>query len=327
MPIIHFLFYIFFVGSLSSLYYIFFHDKIKTLLAFIISSIATLLAIYAIEKLKKIDLKKLIGGLVGAFLALIIGRLITKNDYTFIIDQKIYNYVIAFAQILIFYIGINLGVKKGGEFNLRTFLKKEEKEKNYKILDTSVIIDGRIAEICDTGFIEGTLLIPQFVLIELQHIADSHDHLKRVRGRRGLDIIKRMQSQSKVEVEITDMDFPKVKEVDSKLILLAQKLGAKIITNDFNLLKLAEVQGVEVLNINALATALKPIALPGETLTITIIKEGKEQRQGIGYLEDGTMVVVENGIDKIGQTLNVVVTSILQTTAGRMIFAKIKENK
>ncbi len=328
MPIIHFLFYIFFVGSITLLYHFTYHNNIKTFFAFLISSLATLLAIFSIEFLKKIDLKKLLGGLIGAFLGLIIGKLITKSDYTFIIDQKIYNYVIAFAQILIFYVGIHIGIKKGGEFNLKSFLGKSEEEKNYKILDTSVIIDGRIAEICDTGFIEGTLLIPQFVLIELQHIADSHDHLKRVRGRRGLDIIKRIQMQSKVNVEITDIDFPKVKEVDSKLILLAQKLNAKIITNDFNLLKLAEVQGIEVLNINALATALRPIALPGETLTITIIKEGKEERQGIGYLDDGTMVVVENGIDRIGEKLDVVVTSILQTTAGRMIFAKIKnENK
>ncbi len=326
MPLIHFIFSVFFVATITVLYHLFFHDQVKTFIAFVISSIATALAIVAIEKLKKVDVRQLIGGLVGAFLSLIIGRLITKNDFTFIIDQKIYNYVIAFTQILIFYIGIHLGVKKGGEFNLKTFLKKADEEKNYKILDTSVIIDGRIAEICETGFIEGTLLIPQFVLIELQHIADSHDHLKRVRGRRGLDIIKRIQSQTNIEVEITDIDFPKVKEVDSKLILLAQRLNGKIITNDFNLLKLAEVQGIDVLNINALATALRPVALPGETLTITIIKEGKEERQGIGYLDDGTMVVVEDGIDKIGQKLDVVVTSILQTTAGRMIFGKIKNN-
>ncbi len=326
MPIIHIIFYIFFTSSVTILYHLFFHDQVKTFIVFLITSCFCILSFFAIEYLKKLDLRKLIGGLVGAFLGLFIGKLITKNDFTFIIDQKIYNYVIAFVQILIFYIGIHIGVQKGGEFSLKTFFRKADEDKNYKILDTSVIIDGRIAEICETGFIEGTLLIPQFVLIELQHIADSHDHLKRVRGRRGLDVIKRIQGQTNIEVEITDIDFPKVKEVDSKLILLAQRLNAKILTNDYNLLKLAEVQGITVLNINALATALKPIALPGETLTITIIKEGKEAKQGIGYLDDGTMVVVEDGNDKIGEKLDVVVTSILQTTAGRMIFAKIKDN-
>jgi uncharacterized protein YacL len=215
-------------------------------------------------------------------------------------------------------------MKKGEEFSFSEIIKGKKDTEKVKILDTSVIIDGRIADVCETGFIEGTLLIPQFVLIELQHIADSLDSLKRVRGRRGLDIIKRIQMQTHVNVEITDMDFPKVKEVDSKLILLAQKLDAKIVTNDYNLNKLADVQGVEVLNLNALANALKPVVLPGESMKIHIIKEGKESSQGVGYLDDGTMVVVEDGRDRIGETLDVVVTSILQTTAGRMIFTRIK---
>jgi uncharacterized protein YacL len=318
------IFYVLYIASITLLFNQFFHNSTYTFAAFLGSIITSFLSYFAIEYLKRLTLKKLIGGLVGAFFGLVISRLVTKNDLTFILDQKIYNYVITFIQVLIFYVGISVGMKKGDEFDLQEILKGKKTKGKIKILDTSVIIDGRIADVCETGFIDGTLLIPQFVLIELQHIADSSDSLKRVRGRRGLDIIKKMQMQTNVNVEITDKDFPKIKEVDSKLILLAQKLEAKIITNDYNLNKLAEVQGVEVLNLNALANALKPVVLPGETLNIQIIKEGKEKEQGIGYLDDGTMVVVEDGRYKIGEKLEVIVTSILQTTAGRMIFTKIK---
>ncbi len=185
-----------------------------------------------------------------------------------------------------------------------------------------MIIDGRIADLTETGFLEGTLIIPQFVLQELQFIADSPDPLRRTRGRRGLDILKRMQNQAYVQINITDEDFPRIKEVDAKLVALAKKKSAKIITNDFNLNKVADLQGVEVLNINQLANALKPVVLPGETLQIMIMKEGKEPLQGIGYLDDGTMVVVDHAKDLVGEKLDVVVTSVLQTTAGRMIFAK-----
>ena len=318
------IFFVLYVASVTLLFNQFFKNQFITFAAFIGSIIIAFLSYFATEFLQKLTLKKLIGGLIGAFFGLVISRLVTKNDLTFIIDQKIYNYVITFIQILIFYIGITVGMKKGEEFDLQAIIKGKKEDESTKILDTSVIIDGRIADVCETGFVEGTLLIPQFVLIELQHIADSSDSLKRVRGRRGLDIIKKMQMQSNVTVEITDMDFPKIKEVDSKLIFLAQKLGCKIVTNDYNLNKLAEVQGIEVLNLNALANALKPVVLPGEILNIHIIKEGKENNQGIGYLDDGTMVVVEDGKNKIGETLDVVVTSILQTTAGRMIFTKVK---
>ncbi|MBN2332851.1 MAG: TRAM domain-containing protein [Deltaproteobacteria bacterium] len=191
-----------------------------------------------------------------------------------------------------------------------------------KIIDTSVIIDGRIADLSETGFLEGVLVVPQFVLQELQSIADSPDPLRRTRGRRGLDILKRMQNQAFIEIKIIDEDFPRIKEVDAKLVALAKKKQAKIITNDFNLNKVADLQGVAVLNINQLANALKPVVLPGETLHILIMKEGKEPLQGIGYLDDGTMVVVDHAKDLVGETLTVVVTSVLQTTAGRMIFAK-----
>ena len=203
-------------------------------------------------------------------------------------------------------------------------IKTELNTPSYKLLDTSVIIDGRIADICKTGFIEGTLLIPVFVLEELQFIADSSDLLKRTRGRRGLDILKRMQTEFDILVKIDHQDYDDVTGVDSKLIRLGQEIGAKIITNDFNLNKVADLQGVQVLNINELANAIKPVVIPGETMVVTVVKDGKEQGQGVAYLDDGTMIVVEGGHKHLNETLEVVVTSVLQTAAGRMIFAKPK---
>jgi len=196
----------------------------------------------------------------------------------------------------------------------------------YKILDTSVIIDGRIADICDTGFLEGILVIPNFVLNELQMIADSADSIKRNRGRRGLDILNKMQKDQSIMVKISDMDFKDISEVDSKLVQLAKVMKAKVITNDFNLNKVAEFHGVEVLNINLLSNSLKPIVLPGEEMRVLLVKEGKDSNQAIGYLDDGTMVVVENGRRKMNDEVDVIVTSVLQTTAGRMIFTKLKED-
>lgn len=189
----------------------------------------------------------------------------------------------------------------------------------HKILDTSVIIDGRIADICKTGFIEGTLVIPEFVLEELQHIADSSDLLKRNRGRRGLDILNKIQKELEVKVLIYEGDFEEISEVDSKLVRLAKVLQGKVITNDFNLNKVCELQGVSVLNINDLANAVKPVVLPGEEIIVQVIKDGKEHGQGVAYLDDGTMIVVEGGREFIGMTLEVMVTSVLQTSAGRMI--------
>lgn len=196
----------------------------------------------------------------------------------------------------------------------------------YKILDTSVIIDGRIADICDTGFLEGILVIPNFVLNELQMIADSADSIKRNRGRRGLDILNKMQKDQSIMVKISDMDFKDIPEVDSKLVQLAKVMKAKVITNDFNLNKVAEFHGVDVLNINELSNSLKPIVLPGEEMRVLLIKEGKDSNQAIGYLDDGTMVVVENGRRRINDEVDVNVTSVLQTTAGRMIFTRLKED-
>ena len=194
----------------------------------------------------------------------------------------------------------------------------------HKILDTSVIIDGRIADICKTGFLEGTLVIPEFVLEELQHIADSSDLLKRNRGRRGLDILNKIQKELDVKVLIYEGDYDEISEVDSKLVKLAKALRGKVVTNDFNLNKVCELQGVSVLNINDLANAVKPVVLPGEEIMVQVIKDGKEHGQGVAYLDDGTMIVVEGGREYIGMHLEVLVTSVLQTSAGRMIFAKPK---
>jgi uncharacterized protein YacL len=224
--------------------------------------------------------------------------------------------------------GVRIGFKKGEEIHLpgwKPFSKTVPQNENVKILDTSVIIDGRIADITETGFIEGTLIIPQFVLNELQHIADSSDSIKRTRGKRGLEVLHHIQKRALVDVRIEERDYPAVKEVDSKLIELAKEVHGKIITNDSNLNKVAELQGIEVLNINELANSIKPVVLPGEEINVKILKEGKEMGQGVAYLDDGTMIVVDNGRRQMGKTIDVVVTSVLQTPAGRMIFARLKE--
>lgn len=196
-----------------------------------------------------------------------------------------------------------------------------------KIVDTSVIIDGRIADLCETGFIDGVLVVPQFVLRELQQIADSSDALKRNRGKRGFDVLQRLQRSTKVKVEITDVDVPQVREVDRKLIELGKMLGGKVLTNDYNLNRLAEVSGVAVLNINELANGLKPVVLPGEPMQVHVLREGREAGQGVAYLDDGTMVVIDHGRRHLGQTVDVTVTSVLQTSAGRMIFTRLRDEE
>lgn len=224
------------------------------------------------------------------------------------------------------YLGMTLGARFGSE-QLGGPARPSELpvSDSKKILDTSVIIDGRVADLCETGFLEGTFLVPQFILHELQHIADSSDSLKRARGRRGLDILHKIQKMVDIDVRIVDDDFPNVKEVDSKLVVLAKKVGAKVITNDLNLNKVAELQGVRVLNINELCNALRPVVLPGEAIRVFVLKEGKEAGQGVAYLDDGTMIVVDNAKRQIGRNVDVIVTSVLQTTAGRMIFTRLKE--
>lgn len=231
--------------------------------------------------------------------------------------------------ILIFcYLGMIIAMRGKDEFNLIIpYVKfvRQDKKDDIILLDTSVIIDGRVADMLHTKFIEGRLVIPRFVLKELQQIADSADGLKRNRGRRGLDILNKLQKSAGFDVRIQEEDFPEIREVDTKLVKLAKLLDAKVFTNDFNLNKIAELQGVTVLNINELANALRPVVLPGETMDVRITKEGKEHSQGIAYLDDGTMVVIDNSRQLIGQVVSVVVTSVLQTSAGRMIFAKLED--
>ena len=276
---------------------------------------------------------------IGLIVGLVIAYLIVSGIGTFINLPIITAIVGILVYLFMGYIGIRIALKSRDDlFNinklsrLTTALNKEKSSKKGvlenkippKVLDTSVIIDGRIADICKTGFIEGKLVIPRFVLNELQHIADSSDDLKRVRGRRGLDILNSIQKEMDMEVEISDVDFEDIPEVDSKLLKLAETINGKVVTNDFNLNKVAQFQGVEVLNINELANAVKPVAIPGEEMVAQVVKEGKESNQGIAYLDDGTMIVVEGGKKHIGETINVLVTSVLQTSAGRMIFGKPK---
>jgi uncharacterized protein YacL len=293
--------------------------------------VVSLLVIVFEKYVRKSPPRVILGGVIGLLLSLIIANFFIKAVFFNYITYKNSFFIYLPIVSIICYLGIVVGVAKGGDFDFRDWKKAAAGgvpggEQN-KIIDTSTIIDGRIADICETGFIEGIFIIPQFVLQELQHIADSTDPIKRTRGRRGLDILKRIQKKTlEIQVEITDQDFPRIKEVDSKLIALAQKVGGKIITNDFNLNKVAELQGVKVLNINDLANSLKPVVLPGEQMAIRVLKEGREPRQGVAYLDDGTMIVVDDARSLIGKKVEVVVTSVLQTTAGRMIFAKLKEH-
>lgn len=280
------------------------------------------------DKLKDIPLKTIFGSLVGVTISLIMANLfISRLLLALIKDIPITLPIYILFYFLMGYLGFRIGKEKSRTLDLSKvpLLDRMEAAEDVKILDTSTIIDGRIADICDTGFLEGTFIIPQFVLYEIQHIADHQDPVKRTRGRRGLDVLHRLQKQMFVKVKIVDYDFPKLQDVDSKLIAVAKKLTGKVVTNDYNLNKVAELQGIEVLNINQLATALKPAILPGEQMNIKILKEGKEYGQGIGYLDDGTMVVVDEARKLLGRSVDVIVTSVLQTTSGRMIFAKLKE--
>jgi len=283
-----------------------------------------------IEKvLKKIPLKNLLGSFIGLILGIMVANLLSNVFFSNLYDyQQIILPLLGVLYGVCGYMGLRIGFKKGEEIHLlgwKLFSKNVPQSENVKILDTSVIIDGRIADITETGFIEGSLMIPQFVLNELQHIADSSDSIKRTRGKRGLEVLHHIQKQATVDVRIVDKDYPAVKEVDSKLIELAKEVRGKIITNDSNLNKVAELQGIQVLNINELANSIKPVVLPGEEINVKILKEGKEMGQGVAYLDDGTMIVVDNGRRQMGKTIDVIVTSVLQTPAGRMIFARPKE--
>lgn len=285
------------------------------------------LAIIGLEaRLHRVPAHNMVGALVGGVTGLLGASLVwgVIQGLELVGEHFIHSVVIVF----LIYIGIVIGARRGEWFepaHVIAAFKDASRLHQYKVLDTSVIIDGRIADICETGFLEGTLVVPQFVLRELQQVADSSDSLKRNRGRRGLDVLQRVQKMTGVEVQIVETDFPEVKEVDLKLIELAKRLSGKIVTNDFNLNKVAQLRGVAVLNINELANSLKPVVLPGEVLRVLVVKEGKEAGQGVAYLDDGTMVVVEQGRRAIGRLIEVMVTSVLQLPAGKMIFCKWPE--
>ena len=280
-------------------------------------------------RLRQVSLKRLIGAVIGSILGIVgayLFSLVIRNSIT---SGPTQSFLQLLVMLIMAYIGLVVGAGKGDLLNLAAlggiFGGEKQARKSYKILDTSVIIDGRIADIAETGFLDGVIVLPQFVLRELQLVADSADSMKRNRGRRGLDILQRIQKIATLQVQIVEDDFPSIREVDLKLIELAKMYEGKIVTNDFNLNKVAQLQGVEVLNINELANSLKPIVLPGETMRVFILKEGKEYNQVVAYLDDGTMVVVDNARKMIGKNVDISVTSVLQTTAGKMIFGKFDE--
>ncbi len=271
----------------------------------------------------KIRIAKIIGGILGGLSGIVLATIITFPFKKITGDSN--SFVIAAINALFAYTGLLTGFSKSETLSITGILKHFKGEGAYEqlmLLDSSAVIDGRIADVCDTGFLDGIFVVPQFILQELQHVADSPDAMKRSRGRRGLDVLHRIQKISGITLRIVDDDFPKIKEVDAKLVALARMMDGKIVTNDFNLNKVAQVQNVNVLNINDLANAVKPVVLPGEKMKVFVMKTGKEQNQGVAYMEDGTMVVVENGKTLIGKEADVIVTSVLQTTAGRMIFAR-----
>jgi uncharacterized protein YacL len=283
------------------------------------------------RRIRRASLKTLIGAAVGSILGIIgaflIGSLISRQESP-AVAAEMKTFLTLALTFFMAYVGLMVGAAKGDYLELSALggiLTDKASRRDLKILDTSVIIDGRIADVAETGFLTGSLIIPQFILRELQQVADSPDSSKRQRGRRGLDMLNRLQNNSSLDIQIVETDFPAVREVDLKLIELGKQLDAVIVTNDFNLNKVSQLRGVSVLNINELANALKPVVLPGEAMRVFILKEGKEYNQGVAYLDDGTMVVVDNARRLIGKNADIAVTSVLQTTAGKMIFGRLWE--
>jgi uncharacterized protein YacL len=283
------------------------------------------------RRIRRASLKTLIGAAVGSILGIIgaflIGSLISRQESP-AVAAEVKTFLTLALTFFMAYVGLMVGAAKGDYLELSALggiLSDKASRRDLKILDTSVIIDGRIADVAETGFLTGSLIIPQFILRELQQVADSPDSSKRQRGRRGLDMLNRLQNNSSLDIQIVETDFPAVREVDLKLIELGKQLDAVIVTNDFNLNKVSQLRGVSVLNINELANALKPVVLPGEAMRVFILKEGKEYNQGVAYLDDGTMVVVDNARRLIGKNADIAVTSVLQTTAGKMIFGRLWE--
>lgn len=309
-------------------------EESRRLLSAVFGAIIALIIIGFELRTRRAALKTLIGAAIGSILgilgAFLIGILISLQKVE-AVPAQMQTFLTISLAFLMGYIGLMVGAAKGEFIDLSVlggiFSDKNLPKRDYKILDTSVIIDGRIADVAETGFLGGTLIIPQFILTELQQVADSPDSSKRQRGRRGLDMLQRLRNNSQIDIQIVETDFPAVKEVDLKLIELGTQLEAVIVTNDFNLNKVSQLRGVSVLNINELANALKPVVLPGEAMRVFILKEGKEYNQGVAYLDDGTMVVVDNARRLIGKTADVAVTSVLQTTAGKMIFGRLWEEK
>ena len=304
----------------------------KRFLSAIIGAIIAVSIILAEIRVRRASLKTLIGAAIGSILGIIgaylIGMLVSSQE-TAAVPAEVKTFLTVALAFLMAYIGLMVGAAKGEYIDLTALggvFGDQNVTHDYKILDTSVIIDGRIADVAETGFLGGTLIIPQFILTELQQVADSPDSSKRQRGRRGLDMLQRLRNNSALDIQIVETDFPKVKEVDLKLIELGQQLDGVVVTNDFNLNKVSELRGVGVLNINELANAVKPVVLPGEAMKVFILKEGKEYNQGVAYLDDGTMVVVDNARKLIGKTAEIAVTSVLQTTAGKMIFGRLWED-
>jgi uncharacterized protein YacL len=294
-----------------------------------IGAVASALIILFELRVRALSLRRLIGAVIGSLLGItgaFLFSLVLRNSLP---DGRTRSLFQIGVLLLMTYVGLVVGASKGDLLNLAAlgglFVGERAGRRNTKVLDTSAVIDGRIADIAETGFLEGVLIVPEFVLRELQMVADSSDSSKRQRGRRGLDVLQRMRGNAQITVQIVEEDFPQIREVDLKLIELAKQMEAKIVTNDFNLNKVAQVRGVGVLNINDLANSLRPVVLPGEKMRVVIMKEGKEFDQGVGYLDDGTMVVVDHARRLIGRSVEIAVTSVLQTASGKMIFGRLDD--
>jgi uncharacterized protein YacL len=297
----------------------------------LVAAIIAVAIIFFEIRVRRASLKTLIGAAVGSILGIIgaylIGNLIL-SQHAEAVSGGTKAFLVLALVFFMAYVGLMVGAAKGEYLDLSALggiFSDKAAKRDMKILDTSVIIDGRIADVAETGFLGGTIVIPQFILRELQQVADSPDSSKRQRGRRGLDMLNRLRNNSKLDIQIVETDFPQIREVDLKLIELGKQMDAVIVTNDFNLNKVSQLRGVSVLNINELANALKPVVLPGEAMRVFILKEGKEYNQGVAYLDDGTMVVVDNARRLIGKNTDIAVTSVLQTTAGKMIFGRLWE--
>jgi uncharacterized protein YacL len=328
MGILFFRFFV--IAAVSAAGYFFPPFRIPAYYGLLTGFVLSVLLVYLETRIRKSQFKVIWSSTLGTFAGVMLGWGLGAIYQGIAQEEGTTTFIRILFLVIMPYIGFLVGARKPEWLEppyLVRFFREERTGRSFKILDTSVIIDGRISDICDTEFIEGDLIVPQFILKELQLVADSADSVKRQRGRRGLDVLDQLQKSSRVSVVISEIDFPDTPDVDSKLIELAKHMDAKIITNDFNLNKIAELQGVAVLNINELANALKPVVLPGEMINVFILKEGKEKDQGVAYLDDGTMVVVDNSRKMIGQNVEITVTSVLQTTVGKMIFGRYNEEE